>query len=87
MTKKLDPGPPTNKTLYDMNESELAKAGIKHLPTNLLEAIQAFDKDELTKEVLGPTMHNSFSHYKHDEWARFHEYITDWEKREYLRYY
>ena len=70
-----------------MTEAELKKAGIAHLPTNLLEAITAFDKDALVKEVLGSTMHQSFSRYKHSEWDRFHEHVTDWEKREYLRYF
>jgi glutamine synthetase len=87
ITQKLDPGPPTNKSLYDLTEAELEKSGIAHLPTNLLEAITAFDNDALAKEVLGPTMHKSFSRYKHSEWDRFHEHVTDWEKREYLRYF
>ena len=32
-------------------------------------------------------MHDSYSRYKHDEWERFHEHITEWETSEYLRFY
>jgi glutamine synthetase len=87
MTEKIDPGPPIDRPLYDMSEAELEQAGVQHLPANLLEAVTAFDEDPLAKDVLGPTMHNSYSRYKHDEWERFHEHVTDWETTEYLRFF
>jgi glutamine synthetase len=83
----LDPGAPVDKALYDMTQEELDGAGVKPLPRNLLEAVEAFDDDPLAKEVLGPTMHDSYSRYKHDEWERFHEHVTDWETVEYLRFF
>lgn len=87
LTEQVDPGPPVDKALYDMTAEELAGAGVRPLPDNLLEAIRAFDEDSLAKEVLGPTMHNSYSRYKHDEWDRYHEHVSDWETREYLRFF
>jgi glutamine synthetase len=87
LTEQLDPGPPVDKALYDMTEEELAGAGARPLPDNLFEAIAAFDKDALAREVLGPTMHDSYSRYKHDEWSRYHEHVSDWETREYLRFF
>ncbi len=85
--ESIDPGPSSDTSLYDVTPEELEKAGRKRLPTTLLEAICAFDEDTLAKEVLGPMMHNSYSKYKHNEWDRFHEHVTEWEKREYLRFY
>jgi len=87
ITKKLDAGKPFDLDLYSMTEDQIEKKGIQRLPSNLLEAIRAFDKDPLAKEVLGPTMHKSFSRYKHDEWHRYGTTITDWEVNEYLRFY
>ncbi len=87
IAQRLDPGPPVNKPLYDMTPRELEEAGVKPLPGNLLDAVRMFDSDPLAKEVLGPTMHELYSRYKHDEWARFHEHVTEWEKIEYLRFF
>jgi glutamine synthetase len=83
----IDPPPPLNANVYDLDEQQLEQAGAKRLPTTLLEAIRAFDEDALARETLGPTMHDSYSRYKHDEWERFHEHITAWETSEYLRFY
>ena len=33
------------------------------------------------------TMHTLFSRYKHDEWRRFHEHVTEWEQVEYLQFF
>lgn len=87
LIENVDPGPPVDRALYDIPEAELEAAGVKRLPRNLLEAITAFDEDPLAKEALGATMHNSYSRYKHDEWERFHEHVTDWETAEYLRFF
>lgn len=87
LSEKLDPGEPVNRSLYDMTPEELEHAGIQPLPANLLEAIQVFDRSDLARDVLGEVMHNSYSRYKHDEWNRSQEYVTDWETLEYLRFH
>jgi glutamine synthetase len=87
MEKKLDPGPPVNKPLYTLSAAEAEELGARRLPANLLDAVRAFEADELAQEVFGPKMHAMYSTYKHVEWARFHEHVTDWEQREYLRFF
>ena len=52
---------------------------------NLLQAIEALRNDKLSDEVLGKTMKNSYLSYKNDEWERYHQSVTDWEVKEYLR--
>ena len=84
--EKIDPGPPVDHSLYELGRRE-AKGKARPLPANLSEAITAFDRDPLAKEVLGSTMHNSYTRYKTDEWYRFHEQVTEWEQKEYLRFY
>ena len=85
--KKIHPGKPTDQDLYNMTESEFKKLGIKRLPRNLLMAIEALKNDKLSDEVLGPVMKKSLLNYKNDEWERYHQAVTDWEVKEYLRLY
>lgn len=87
IVEQLEPAPPVNTDLYELSLGELSEAGITPLPATLLEAVQAFDQDDLVREVLGPTMHAAYSRYKRGEWARFHEHITEWEVQEYLRFF
>ena len=83
ITKKMNPPEATNKSLYDITEEE--GKNIKTLPRNLLEAVDAFKEDSLTKEVFSKSMLNNFIGYKYDEWRRYHTTTTDWEIREYLK--
>ena len=85
--KQIDPGPPTETSLYDTPAEELQRAGRARLPRTLIEAIEAFDADPLAREMLGSVMHGSFSRYKHDEWRRYGEQISRWEQEEYMRLY
>ena len=84
---RIDPGPPTDTSLYDASAAEIRESGRSRLPRTLIEAIDAFDADPLAREALGPVMHNSFSRYKHDEWHRYSEQVTRWEQEEYMRLY
>jgi glutamine synthetase len=85
VVSKHDPGPPLNRDLYSMSEADLAAAGARRLPRNLLEALETLKDDALAKEVLGEGMLRSFLRYKLDEWERYHQTVTDWEVQEYLR--
>jgi glutamine synthetase len=83
--EQLDPGQPLSKSLYELTAAEQQK--IRPLPRNLDQAITGFAADPLAKHVFGETMHHLYTRHKQDEWDRFHETITDWEKREYLRFF
>ncbi len=87
LSEALDPGDPVDKALYDMTAEDVAAAGLRPLPENLRDAIRALEQDGLARDVLGPTMHNSYCRYRRDEWARYHEHVSDWETREYLRFF
>ena len=87
IVNKIDPGPATDRDLYEMTEKEFEELGIRRLPRNLMAATEALRKDELAKSVLGETMLNSYLAYKVDEWERYHQAVTDWEVQEYLRLY
>ena len=85
--KKIHPGEPTDQDLYQMSDVEFKKLGIKKLPKNLLQAVEALKSNKLSDEVLGSVMKKSFLSYKNDEWERYHQAVTDWEVKEYLRLY
>ena len=44
-------------------------------------------QEEKARQVLGPALLNSYLSYKVDEWERYHQSVTDWEVKEYLRLY
>ena len=48
---------------------------------------QKKESKKLSDEVIGPVMKKSFLSYKNDEWERYHQAVTDWEVKEYLRLY
>ena len=68
-------------------DEDFKKLGIRHLPRNLLQAVDYLKKDKLAEKVLGKVMLNSYVNYKKDEWERYHQAVTDWEVKEYLRLY
>ena len=60
---------------------------LNHLPRNLLEATEILAQSDLAQRVMGPTLLDCYLKYKIDEWERYHQSVTDWEVREYLRLY
>ena len=87
ITREIEPGEPTDRDLYAMTDDEFAELGIRRLPRNLLQAIEALGEDALAERVMGPVMRKSYIAYKNDEWERYHQAVTDWEVEEYLRLY
>jgi glutamine synthetase len=85
ISNKIEPGPPTDRDLYEMTDEEFTEAGIRRLPRNLMAATNALREDDLAEEVMGSVMRNSYLTYKVDEWERYHQTVTDWEVKEYLR--
>ena len=85
IANKIEPGPATDRDLYEMTDEEFKEAGIRRLPRNLMVATEALRADDLAIEVMGPVMHKSYLAYKVDEWERYHQTVTDWEVAEYLR--
>lgn len=85
ITNKIDPGPATNRDLYEMTDEEFEAAGIRRLPRNLMAATNALRQDDLAEQTMGTVMRKSYLAYKVDEWERYHQTVTDWEVAEYLR--
>ena len=78
--KSIDPGPMLEDLASDHAE-------IPRLPRTLLEAIEAFEADELSVEVFGENFVKEYSATKRTEWEQDHLPVTDAERTRHLPYY
>jgi glutamine synthetase len=77
---EIDPGPEMIELASDRDE-------IERLPRTLLEAIEAFEEDELSHEVFGDEFIREYVTTKHEEWERDHLPVSDAERTRHLPYY
>ena len=86
--KQLDAGEPNSENLYSHSFEELTGRGLRNLPANLTEAIDELERDDVLRGALGRGRGEDYIDYyakvKREEWARYHEQVTDWEIKEYL---
>ena len=87
LEKRIEPGPPTNESLYDADPDALRAAGVKRVPTTLGHTIDVLETNELAREVVGEVVLVCYLRYKRDEWGRYCTTVTDWEREEYLRFF
>jgi glutamine synthetase len=85
--RKLDPGEPTNVNMYELTDAQLAERKIALLPQNLLEAIHAFEEDEVVKAGIGPELSKEFIKLKRMEWTEYARHVSDWETQRYLEFF
>lgn len=83
--RSLDPGDPININMYEQSDADLERLGVKTLPRTLLEAIEAFAADPLSKQVMGDDLYASYIDLKSREWWSYHNTVSQWEIDEYLR--
>jgi glutamine synthetase len=85
---RIDPGEPNSENLYAIPYDELRSRGLETLPTNLLNATNELEGDDVIREALGEARNEDYVDYfirvKRDEWNRYHEQVTPWEIKEYL---
>jgi glutamine synthetase len=85
--KKIDPGPPVNKNIFEMSHRERRHLRIDELPGSLSEALDELEKDDLVRDTLGE---HTFSHFlaaKRAEWFDYIKHVSRWEVRRYLGVY
>jgi glutamine synthetase len=70
-----------------MTESERKRAKIESLPSNLLDAVEALEKDKVIMDALGPHIAPLYVNAKKNEWAMYSEQVTQWEIDRYLYKY
>lgn len=80
IANEIDPGP-------EMIELASEHEEIERLPRTLLEAIEAFEGDELSHEVFGEEFVREYVATKHEEWELDHLPVSDAERARHLPYY
>jgi glutamine synthetase len=85
--RKLDPGPPKNINLYELSAEQLEAQGIRLLPQNLLEAVDALAADPVVQAGIGPDLAREFIRLKRMEWTEYARHVSDWESRRYLEFF
>ena len=81
----LDPGEPNTDNMYTVPMDEIQRRGISLLPQNLKEAVDAFAADPLSKQVFGDKLFTAFVDFKNQEWSEYHNHVSDWEMKRYLK--
>lgn len=70
--------------VFDLSKEQLAQKHIERIPTNLSNAVDAFEQDEYIQSVLGEHVSKKYIEAKRAEWAQYREQVTKWELEEYL---
>jgi glutamine synthetase len=79
--RKLDPGEPEERNIYDAMESGKQ---VKKIPMTFGAALDALEADDVVRSALPGDMYRVFMHYKRDEWERHCAQVSDWDVKEYL---
>ncbi len=82
--KTACPPPVNNINIYEMDEAELSKLGIRQLPGSLPEALQELSADPVLVEALGEEAFTAFRRAKQAEWEAYRIRVMDWEVEKYL---
>jgi len=85
--RKVDPGPPVNKNIFEMSRRERRHLRIDELPGNLSEALDELEKDDLIRETLGAHTFEHFLAAKREEWHDYIRHVSPWEVERYLGVY
>lgn len=85
--EKLDPGQPHVENLYYKSDEERAEQGVVWLPRTLEEAVNTFEQDPLSREVFGDLMFKTWIEFKREEWLRYLNHVSDWERDRYLKFF
>ncbi len=75
------------KNIYQMSDEECRQLGIQQLPTNLRMALNAMEKDEFVRGVLGEHISTVYLKAKRKEWDAYYRTVSEWEVNEYLNKY
>jgi len=81
---KITPPERMDENIFAMSDEERASRGIKALPESLDKALDALEKDELVKNVLGEFITEKYIQAKRKEFFEYRAYVSKWEIDQYL---
>jgi len=80
----LDCPDPVRENIYDFDEAKREEYGIETLPSNLGQAIDALQNDEVIMDALGPHVSEKFVEAKTQEFEEYLVEVSEWELDRYL---
>lgn len=83
----FDPGDPVRLNMYEQSDEDLERLGVEVLPRTLLEAIEAFEADPLSEQVMGQELRDAYIDLKEREWWEYHNTVSEWEIDRYLTFF
>ena len=78
--RRLDPGEPRHENVG----ADLRVPREERIPITLNEAIDAFEQDELMRELFLPGLYTAFLELRRDDWQRYWAHVSEWEREFYL---
>jgi glutamine synthetase, type I len=84
MEKELDCDDPVRENIYEFDEQKREEYGITTLPSNLGEAIDALQGDNLVMDALGKHVAEKFIEAKTAEYDEYRIDVSQWELDRYL---
>ena len=82
--KKLLPPAPIDEDVYEWDEAEFTKRGVKTLPQTLGEALTALRDDKVMANAIGEEFVAEYLATKAPEWVDYCRSVSDWEYKRYL---
>jgi glutamine synthetase len=80
----IDCDDPIRENIYEFDEQTREEHGIETLPSNLGEALDALEEDEVIEHALGPHVHENFVEAKRQEFQEYLVEVSEWELDRYL---
>lgn len=80
----IDPPASVDGNIFEMSDEERRSQEIECLPENLMEAIEALEKDPLICGVLGSHICKRYIEAKKEEWKDYCAAVSNWEIDRYL---
>ncbi len=80
----LDAPDPVRENIYEFDEQKREEYGIETLPTNLGEAVDALEADDVIQDALGEHIADKFVEAKKQEFGEYLVQVSDWELDRYL---
>jgi glutamine synthetase len=87
IANKIDPGPRNDRNMYEVPLEQLQSEGIGLLPTNLSEALDELERDDVILDALGRDYAQAYIRARREEWKSYHNSVSAWEIQNYLGVY
>jgi len=85
--RDLDCDDPVRENIYEFDEEKRDEYGITTLPSNLGEAIEALEADDVVQDALGEHVFENFVEAKTQEFEEYIVEVSEWELDQYLESY